>query len=422
MRQRSFVVAVGLVSALTLSLDAQQSEPRNDSRYVERLDAALQRFVVEDGVPGVAVGIVDEGQVVYANGFGLMDLSTGTRTVTRDTVFHLASITKTFVATAVMQLVERGRIALDAPVVKYLPYFRLSDPRYDAITIRQILTHTSGLPDVDNYAWDRPEYDTGALERYVRSLAPLTLRSGPGSTYAYSNLAFEVLGDVIAKASGRSFEDYVHAEILQPLRMTSSTLFYEGVPRQTWAAGHTKSEAGAVSVVPHYPYNRSHAPSSTLHSSASDMTRWMLAMLNGGELGGRRLVQKHSVDEMWSPTIDAREGRIGLAWLSLTVEGEQLVWHGGGDTGFRARLMLLPRRNSGVIVLANSDRVNTNRLAQTRYRPSWRASRVSCRPSLPTRRAPTAWSPPCWPRCLRASAPARARQWKCRCTKRWFRS
>jgi CubicO group peptidase (beta-lactamase class C family) len=363
MPRRLAVAATCLIAALTVVARAQPEQTGNDRRYSERLDAALQRFVSEDGVPGVAVGIVDEGRVVYANGFGVASLAEPARPVTRDTVFHMASVTKTFVATAVMQLAERGQLSLDATIVTYLPYFRLADARASEITIRQVLTHTSGLPDVEGYAWDRPEYDEGALERYVRSLSAVTLRSAPGSTYAYSNLAFEVLGDVIAKASRRPFEDYVQKEILAPLQMTSSTLLYDGVARQAWAAGHTRSAAGMI-VVPHYPYNRAHAPSSTLHSSAADMSRWMLAMLNDGELDGRRILRKASRDEMWKPTVEAREGRIGLAWLSMAVEGEDLVWHGGADAGFRARLMLIPARRSGVIVLANSDRVNTNRLAQ----------------------------------------------------------
>ena len=94
----------------------------------------------------------------------------------------------------------------------------------------------------------------------------------------------------------------------------------------------------------------------------------MLAMLNGGDLDGRRILREASLKEMWNPTVAAREGRIGLGWFSLKAEGEDLIWHGGADSGFRARLMLIPARRSGVIVLANSDRVNTNKLAQLALR------------------------------------------------------
>ena len=123
-----------------------------------------------------------------------------------------------------MQLVERGIVDLDAPAVKYLPYFRLADDRYSQITVRQMVTHTSGMPDVDDYEWDKPQYDDGALERYVRSLTNQKLLFAPGERVQYSNMAFEILGDVVAKASGESFDDYVQRHILAPLQMTDSTV------------------------------------------------------------------------------------------------------------------------------------------------------------------------------------------------------
>jgi CubicO group peptidase (beta-lactamase class C family) len=116
---------------------------------------------------------------------------------------------------------------LNDPVIKHLPYFRLKDPRYKEITVRQMVTHTSGMLDVTNYHWDKPEYDDGALERYVRSLDDKTLRWAPGKEFRYSNMAFEVLGDLVAKVSGKSFEEYVAENILEPVGMKSSTLLYK---------------------------------------------------------------------------------------------------------------------------------------------------------------------------------------------------
>jgi CubicO group peptidase (beta-lactamase class C family) len=111
-------------------------------------------------------------------------------------------------------------------VIEHLPYFLLKDARYKEITVRQKVMHTSGVPDVTNYHWDKPEYDYGALERDVRSLHDKTLRWAPGKEFRYSNMAFEVLGDVVAKASGKSFEDFVEKNILKPVGMKSSTLLY----------------------------------------------------------------------------------------------------------------------------------------------------------------------------------------------------
>jgi CubicO group peptidase (beta-lactamase class C family) len=123
-----------------------------------------------------------------------------------------------------MQLVEKGEVNLEDPVIKYLPYFRLKDKRYKIITIRQMVTHTSGMPDVQDYEWHNPVYDDGALERYVRGLGNEQLIAAPGEKYRYSNMTYEVLGDLIAKVSSMSFEDYIRKNILAPLKMKHSTL------------------------------------------------------------------------------------------------------------------------------------------------------------------------------------------------------
>ena len=156
-------------------------------------------------LPGLAIGVVKDDQIVYAQGFGRTNIETN-EPITTETIFHMASISKPFVATAIMQLVEQGKIDLNAPLIQYLPYFQLADDRYKTITIQQMLCHMSGMPDVEDYEWEKPQYDEGALERYVRSLTGHSLKSEPGEKYAYSNMAFEVLGNLIEQVSGLSFE------------------------------------------------------------------------------------------------------------------------------------------------------------------------------------------------------------------------
>ena len=163
---------------------------------------------------------------------------------------------------------EQGKVELDAPDHQYLPYFHLKDPRDRSITVPLMLTHRSGMPDVEDYLWDKPEYDDGALRRYVRSLQDKELRWEPGTKFAYSNMAYEVLGDLVAKVSEKSFESYVGENILKPLGMTSSTLLLKEADPAKIAAGHTRAKDGSAILVTHYPYNRSHTPSSNLHSSA----------------------------------------------------------------------------------------------------------------------------------------------------------
>jgi len=270
----------------------------------------------------------------------------------------MASVTKTFVATAVMQLVEKGKIDLDAPLTRYLPYFRLSDERYRAITIRQTLSHTSGIPDTVNYNWDKPEYDAGALERFVRSIADQKLVFAPGEKFAYSNTGYEILGDVIAKVSGESFEDYVQHNILTPLGMKDSTLLVREANPQLLTSPHVM-EKDTVVVSKIFPYNRAHTPSSTLYSSIEDMSRWAIANLNHGVLDGKRILKGETIDLMWRPVVDALSMKEGISWFTTEKQGHRFVLHSGGDVGFESLLLLAPE--DGVAVVAMSNFANPDR-------------------------------------------------------------
>jgi CubicO group peptidase (beta-lactamase class C family) len=326
-------------------------------KYTTRLEPALEKVCREERVPGLAVAVVEDGKLAYSRGFGLIKWGDATRPVTPETLFHMASVTKPFVATAVMQLMEQGKLQLDAPVTRYLPYFRLDDPRNESITVRHILTHTSGMPDVDDYHWDNPEYDDGSLERYVRSLGNQKLRWNPGTKFAYSNMAYEALGDLVSKVSGQSFEEFVQSSILEPLGMNSSTLLLKKADPSRLAEGHTRAKDGSVEHIKHYPYNRAHTPSSNLHSCASDIARWMIANLNGGELDGRRILKHSSHASMWKPEAETGKAgsQVGLSWFLDESKGNRLVSHAGGDDGFLTYLCMCPARSLGFAIMINCD-------------------------------------------------------------------
>ena len=322
-----------------------------------KLDLEIERVFRRSDAPGLAVGVVQDGELIYAKGFGVVNLETGGE-VTPRTLFHMASITKPFVATSIVQLLEQEKLSLDDRIVEHLPYFELEDGRYDTLTIRQFLTHSSGMPDVDDYRWDEPEYDEGALERYVRSLANRKLLFAPGEQFSYSNMAFEVLGDLVAKVSGQSFEDYVKEHILLPLDMNDSSILIRDVDPALLANGHVPEKGGRVRVSEHYAYNRAHGPSSTLHSNVVDMSRWAIANMNRGELGGRRILDASSYGLLWAPAVkagvsDGRPRYIGLSWFLSDYEGYQTVSHGGRDIGYQTNLVMVPEARVAVIVLSN---------------------------------------------------------------------
>jgi len=324
-----------------------------------RLENYLREQVEDKGIPGLAAAFVRDGKVIYSGAFGVRKLGEG-EPLTAQHIFHFASVSKPFVATAIVQLVEKGKLDLDAPITDALAYFELADERFRDITIRQMLNHTSGMPDVEDYEWDDPQFDVGAAERYVRSMASERLLWAPGDGWRYSNMAFDVLGDVIAKASGMSFEEYVQTYILTPLGMNESSFIYPDINESLRTTGHVSSPPR---VSPVYPYNRRHAPSSTLNSSVAEMTKWMLANLNRGELNGSRILETESYELLWTPTADTtRDGaQIGLSWFLSEYNGHRTVFHSGGDTGFRSYLLMLPDEGIGMVLAINWSRGGLSR-------------------------------------------------------------
>jgi CubicO group peptidase (beta-lactamase class C family) len=321
------------------------------------LDIVLQEIVSGWEIPGMSAGIIQDGKIAYTKVSGVQNLDTK-KPVTPDTIFCIASISKVFTATAVMQLYQRGAIDLDAPVLKYLPYFKLADERYKLITIRQILSHTSGLPDFDYFEyeklWKNPEHDEGAQERYVRDLSNRKMISNPGEEFHYSNIGYNVLGDVIAKASGMPFEDYMKEQILIPSGMRHSTFFLQEVDPDLLAFPHLR--APNVMPYPFYPYHRGDAPASFLHTTINDMLNWMTMCLNRGNFKGHEILNPEVWDMMWQPVVNRRTSALyedmALGWNLGHYKGGKTVSHGGYGGGWTDQLVILPDKNCAMSVLS----------------------------------------------------------------------
>ena len=328
--------------------------------YISDLDAVLQEIMLRWNVPGMAIGIVKGDEVAYAKGFGVQSLETQTP-VTLDTVFCVQSISKCLVATAVMQLAERGKLDLDAPMVQYLPYFRLDDERYRQITIRQALSHTSGMPDMETEYVElvtHPEYDDSAAERYVRGLSNRKLIASPGERFSYSNIAYNVLGDMLAKVSGCSFEEVMREHVLIPSGMPNSTYLLADIPTNLLAVPHLRSPE--MKVNPIYPYHRADSPASFLHTTVIDMCHWGSTALNRGSYHNQSILSPASYDLMWTSV--AKRGsspsmyeEMGLGWNLGHYKDVKTVSHGGGGFGWNAFLLILPERNYAAVILCNEE-------------------------------------------------------------------
>jgi CubicO group peptidase (beta-lactamase class C family) len=330
------------------------------NRMIKNLDMIINEYVEKEHIPGLAVGVVYDNEILYTKGFGVKNVDTK-EPVDENTLFHMASVSKTFVATGIMQLVEKGKIKLDSHLIEYLPYFQLKDDRYKEITIRQLLSHMSGMPDADDYEWDKPQYDEDALEKYVKSIKNEELMWEPGEKFAYSNIAFEILGDVIAKVSGLSFEEYMKTNILEVLQMKESNFFNPDVSKELLAKPHIlgieNGYGGVISEI--FPYNRAHGPSSTLCSNVREMCNYAIANMNEGCFEKEKILEPHSYSELWRNNGSTGWGgytsEVGLAWFLGEYKGNKVKSHSGLDTGFRSNFIILPERGMSVVVMTNSD-------------------------------------------------------------------
>ena len=330
---------------------------------MKSIEALLHKIMQAYELPGMAVGIMEGGEVTYQQHFGVSNISTGTG-LTHESVFQLGSLSKVFVATAIMQLAEQGKIALDEKLVTYLPYLKTTDARYNRITIRQILSHTSGIPDVRNFEWNKPQYDDGAARRYIDTLEHLPLLDEPGVLYHYSNRAYNVLADVIHVCSGMLFETYMRRHFFEPLEMPHSSFIVTDVPERLLVSPHTLAKNFVSKVRKVYPYNRIHAPSSTLYSNVPDMMHWMKANLDNGVWKGKALLQEDNYRRLMQPEVETEQDTyMCLAWKLVKRDGYTMAVSLGGEPGFRAFMILLPEKKTGVFVCINSDNFSAEQVA-----------------------------------------------------------
>lgn len=345
---------ISFITLIIISVCISLSNPLQDSIVIvkeKQIDEYIKVYLESYQIPGLAIAIVEDNQIFTAKAYGVKNLDTKEPIIT-ESIFHMASVSKPFSATAIMQLVERGKMNLDDPLIKYLPYFKIDDEHFRDITIKQMLMHTSGIPDVRDYEWDKPQFDDGAAERYVRSLANEKMIAQPGEKWQYSNMAFDILADVIAKVSGMSFEDYIKENILNPLDMKESDFLRERIKPELRTSAHVFNLKPQVSEV--YPYNRCHAPSSCLNANVVEMCNWAIANMNEGAFKENRILDASSYKLLFEPQTKINEKlSVGLSWAIGQYRNTKTVFHSGGDLGFRSYFIMLPEKSLAIIVASN---------------------------------------------------------------------
>lgn len=309
-------------------------------------DGSIEDFIdtamPASGVPGLAYAVVADGEITSAGARGVLR-SGGDGAVTPDTPFVAGSISKSITALAVMQLVEAGKIDLDAEVSQYLDGF--AGKPAGAVTIRQLLSHTSGLSTLQgNSSHADNAGGTDALARLVDGLADVTPAYAPGERWEYSNTNYQILGRVIEVVSGQEYQTYVATSILEPVGMQDS-LVADGEVHESMATGH-RPWFGTKRPLPENTTDRATAPQGGIIASANDLARYMQMMMNGQD----DVLSAEGKALMMRPASPASPS-YGLGWFIDS--GNRTVWHSGASPGVDTLATMIPTQNKAVVVLVN---------------------------------------------------------------------
>lgn len=325
----------------------------------ERLDRYIVQQMRRLRIPGLAVAVVEKDRIVHMRGFGRAE--EGGPPPSPQTSFILGSVTKSFTSLAIMQLVEAGKVGLDDPVRRYLPWFGVADAEAGGrMTVRHLLNQTSGLPQS---AGLRPmtDYDgrLDACERQARGVAALKTTRPAGSAFEYSNMNYNLLGLIVQAASGEPYEEYIERHIFSPLAMGHSYTSRRAAKENGMASGN-RYWFGFPVAAPDMPFPRASLPSGFLISSPEDMAHYLMAQLNGGRYGAARILSPPGIDELHRPAVRAEingisMGQYAMGWFVRENGPTRIVWHSGLVPDFFSYAALLPEKNRGIVVLANVD-------------------------------------------------------------------
>ena len=351
MKTRIFLTILIATTFVTNSDLIAQNTEINETKSIKQ---HISQYMNWYDIPGLSIGLIKNGEIYYTKGFGIKCIDSKEK-VTKNTIFSTASVTKLFVGMAIMQLNEENKVDLNKSVSSYLPYFELIDTLFKKITIKQLLNHTSGLPDEEGdefySSWENPEYDDDALKRYVKGLKSKTLVSIPGENYNYSNIGYEILGCVVSEVSGISLEDYINNNIIKPIGMQHSNMLLNNIDTNLLACPHILDKDLKFKINEYFPYTRRHSASGTLLSNIDDMCRFAITILNKGIIDKNRILKESSLKKMLTLEND---NPAGLSWHITEVDSTMtLIFHAGGDPGFRTELILIPEKQLGVVIMAN---------------------------------------------------------------------
>lgn len=349
------------IIALFFSLLFIVNSSFGQSNTLDTLDKYIPELMQYFCAPGLAISIVQDGEIKYSKGFGTKTINRNDP-VDSNTLFAIGSITKSFTAIVLAMLVDEGKIDWDDKVIKYVPYFQLYDPYVtNSFTIRDLLTHRSGLKEVSGGTlWYHSDLSREEIIKGLKYLDPVTeFRTRP----AYQNTMFLVASKVVESVTKETWDDFVRKRIFEPLGMENTiTSQAERKKSQNISNPHISNESRVTITIEQEKMDNM-APAGLIYSSANDMARYMNFLLSNGINGNDTLISRTVFNEIFKPQfhfqsfsepIHIEFTSYGFGWWLTPKNGNKIVDHSGGVDGMVANLIMVKNRNFGVIVLANS--------------------------------------------------------------------
>ena len=340
----------------SLLLHAQRIN--RDKFLRDSLDSYINRALTNWRIPGAAVGIVKDGKIVLIRGYGIKEMGQNVK-VDNNTLFMIGSNTKAFTATALAMLQAEKKVSLNDRVTKYLPDFKLYDPLANSgATLRDLLCHRLGF---ETFQGDFAFYNSNlSRQQVITTLGKIKPVYSFRTKWGYTNAAFLTAGEALAKITGKPWEQYIRETFFAPLGMTNSLAISADYAKTlNHSAAHTLID-GRLAAIP-YVQDDNLGPAGAISSSAADMSKWMLALLDNGKVGNRQVIPAAAIEATRQPQAivgQTERGEFeiyGLGWFLEQYHDHRLVLHTGGVSGFVSSVTLVPDLKLGIVILTNSD-------------------------------------------------------------------
>lgn len=345
---RMMILTVYLLTLTITRVDAQGAETLD----TETIDALVSSMMADYDVPGFSLAIVKDGEVIYAQGYGVRNIETG-EPITPDTQFHVGSVSKSFTSLAIAQQVDAGTLDLDTPIVTYLPDFTLTDTEAaQNLTLRHLLSNAAGFQP-DDIPWYAGKVQT--MAEVVAHIQTLPVHAQPGTTYVYNNLGYTLAGYVLEQVTGIPYAEYLDANIFEPLDMKEATADFAAMQQtENHITPHLLDAREGVKPIAFFDNMDAIAPAGAVSASALEMANYAIFQLGDGTFNGEAIVS----ETMLTETHTAQIADYALGWVVGEQAGYQTVWHNGSMDGFGALVGLVPAENLGVVGLMNADYID----------------------------------------------------------------